>query len=263
MEADRAAQYAGIGFDASVWEIFPYLVKGVPLHVISSLVKYDIEAVNVYFERHHITIAFLPTPVCERFMEFENRSLRLLLTGGDKLHTSGKGNYDLYNNYGPTENAVVTTSCPVEPYVDNIPIGKPIHNNQVYILSRDGMHLQPVGVPGELCIAGRSLARGYLNDPGLTWEKFKIINCKLKIKNQEAPFGQILNAFGENKKVPGKIYMQSCNHASMQPCIHAETQPLPPIPHHPITPSTTPGTWPGGWRTVTSNSWDEWTGKSK
>jgi amino acid adenylation domain-containing protein/non-ribosomal peptide synthase protein (TIGR01720 family) len=172
MEPDRAAQYASIGFDASVWEIFPYLVKGVPLHIISNRVKYDIKAVNAYFERHHITIAFLPTPVCERFMELENRSLRLLLTGGDKLHTSGKGNYDLYNNYGPTENTVVTTSCPVEPYVDNIPIGKPIHNNQVYILNRDGMHLQPVGVPGELCIAGRSLARGYLNDTELTAEKF-------------------------------------------------------------------------------------------
>ncbi|MGD2089138.1 MAG: amino acid adenylation domain-containing protein, partial [Candidatus Aminicenantes bacterium] len=198
MELDRTAQYASIGFDASVWEIFPYLVKGVPLHIISNRVKYDIKAINAYFERHHITIAFLPTPVCERFMEFVNRSLRLLLTGGDKLHTSKKRNYDLYNNYGPTENTVVTTSCPVEPYVDNIPIGKPIHNNQVYILNRDGLHLQPVGVLGELCIAGRSLARGYLNDPELTAEKFDhdlwdlqvpltINNSQLTINNSSFP----------------------------------------------------------------------------
>ncbi|UCH92480.1 MAG: amino acid adenylation domain-containing protein, partial [Candidatus Aminicenantes bacterium] len=172
MESDRASQYASIGFDASVWEIFPYLVKGVPLHIISDRVKYDIQAVNAYFERHHITIAFLPTPVCEQFMEIENHSLRILLTGGDKLHTYKQGNYDLYNNYGPTENTVVTTSCPVEPYIDNIPIGKPIHNNQVYILNKASMYLQPIGVPGELCIAGRSLARGYLNDPELTAEKF-------------------------------------------------------------------------------------------
>jgi amino acid adenylation domain-containing protein/non-ribosomal peptide synthase protein (TIGR01720 family) len=210
MESDRASQYASIGFDAAVWEIFPYLVRGVPLHIISNQVKYDIKAVNAYFERHHITIAFLPTPVCEQFMEFENRSLRLLLTGGDKLRTLKKRNYDLYNNYGPTENTVVTTSCPVGHYRDNIPIGKPIHNIQVYVFNRNAVHLQPIGVPGELCIVGRSLARGYLNNPELTHEKFDHDLWDLQDY--------------QDKKIKKSDPMQPCNHASM------------PSPHHPITP---------------------------
>jgi amino acid adenylation domain-containing protein len=173
-ERDRAAQYANFVFDASVWEIFPYLVIGASVHILSTRVKLGMEELNKYYERNCITIAFLPTPVCEQFMVFDNRSLRLLLTGGDKLRTVSmkRGNYRLYNNYGPTENTVVTTSFPVDRGYENIPIGRPINNNCVYILSRDHFQVQPIGVPGELCITGIGLARGYLNNPELTIEKF-------------------------------------------------------------------------------------------
>jgi amino acid adenylation domain-containing protein len=176
-EKDIAIQYAGIGFDASVWEIFPYLTAGAALHIISSEIRLDIEALNQYFEKHCVTIAFLPTPVCHQFMEQENRSLRKLLTGGDKLQHFSKRNYNLYNNYGPTENTVVTTAYPVIEHMENIPIGQPVSNTQVYILSVSnragtGFQSQPVGVPGELCITGESLSRGYLNYPELTNEKF-------------------------------------------------------------------------------------------
>ncbi|MFC2146879.1 AMP-binding protein, partial [Acidobacteriota bacterium] len=110
---------------------------------------------------------------CEQFMKQENRSLRVLLTGGDKLKEYTGRNYCLVNNYGPTENTVVTTSFDVntEKVYTNIPIGKPISNTSVYILSRD-RHLQPVGVPGELYTAGTGTARGYLNRPDLTAERF-------------------------------------------------------------------------------------------
>jgi fengycin family lipopeptide synthetase D len=170
---DRATQYAGSGFDASVWEIFPYLLRGVALHIISSDIKLDIVELNRYFETHRITIAFLPTQLCEQFMELNNSSLRALLTGGDKLQQYVERNYELYNNYGPTENTVVTTACRVGAYSHNIPIGKPIHNNRIYILNKENFQLQPVGVSGELYIAGDGLARGYLNEPGLTTERFK------------------------------------------------------------------------------------------
>jgi bacitracin synthase 1 len=125
-------------------------------------------------EAHHITIAFLPTHMCEQFMSLENRSLRVLLTGGAKLRRFVEDvprNYRLVNNYGPTENTVVSTSFVVEDPSENIPIGSPIDNTQVYILNPDGS-LQPIGVPGELCLGGVSLARGYLNRPGLTAERF-------------------------------------------------------------------------------------------
>jgi amino acid adenylation domain-containing protein len=173
-EKDRATHYAGIGFDATVWEIFPYLVKGASLHIIADHMKLDIPKLSDYYREHQITISFLPTQFCQQFMEESGDigSLRALLTGGDKLNRFVETDYRLHNNYGPTENTVVTTSCPVEAYTENIPIGKPIANSRVYILDKDNLRPQPLGAAGELCIAGDSLSRGYLNRPELTAEKF-------------------------------------------------------------------------------------------
>jgi len=169
---DRATKFAGIGFDASVWEIFPYLIAGAAIDIVPEEIKTDIYRLNEYFEAHDITITFLPTQLCEQFMELNNRSLRLLLTGGDKLSTFIKRSYQLVNNYGPTENTVVTTSYLVEKASHNIPIGKPISNTQIYILSIHDQ-LQPIGAPGELCVAGAGVAVGYLNRLELTAEKFR------------------------------------------------------------------------------------------
>ncbi|NIM10644.1 MAG: AMP-binding protein [Candidatus Aminicenantes bacterium] len=104
-------------------------------------------------------------------------SLKVLLTGGDKLQGYVQQSYRLVNNYGPTESTVVTTSYAVDNHQPNIPIGKPISNTRVYILDRWN-HLQPVGVPGELCIAGDGLARGYLNNPEFTAEKFVLVSYR-------------------------------------------------------------------------------------
>jgi bacitracin synthase 3 len=170
--SDHATLYAGFGFDASVWELFPYLLKGSCLHIIHIWLLLDMQALNAYYEQHDITISFLPTQICQQFMDLDNRSLRILLTGGDKLQLAANKRYALYNNYGPTENTVVATAYLVEKESYNIPIGRPTDNTRVYILERSSLKLQPVGVPGELCISGVGLARGYLNHPGLTAEKF-------------------------------------------------------------------------------------------
>jgi len=169
--ADRASQYASLSFDASVWEIFPYLVSGASLFILPAAVKMDMTALNRYFETHHVTIAFLPTQVAEQFMRLQNHSLRVLLTGGDKLKALEPCRYRLFNNYGPTENTVVTTSLELSGPCTPIPIGRPIANNRVYILNRYDSPV-PRGRPGELFIGGDSLARGYLNNPELTAEKF-------------------------------------------------------------------------------------------
>lgn len=168
---DNSTKYAGFSFDASVWEIFPYLIEGATIHIIDKSIKLDVNALNNYFETNNITIAFLPTQMCEQFMTLENKSLRKLVTGGDKLNAFKKQNYDIINNYGPTENTIVTSYFTVDKEYKNIPIGRPVDNTRIYILDENNM-LVKVGEEGELCVAGVGLARGYLNRPDLTNEKF-------------------------------------------------------------------------------------------
>ena len=177
--ADRATQLAGTAFDASVWELWPYLATGARLYLIESELIRSPEYLRDWLVSKDITISFLPTPLAERLLALEwpeRPALRIMLTGGDKLHQypSASTPFTVINNYGPTENTVVTTSGIVSngAVEDASPaIGRPIANTQVYILDH---HLQPVpvGVPGELYIGGDGLARGYLNRPTLTKEKF-------------------------------------------------------------------------------------------
>ncbi|MGC2775264.1 MAG: amino acid adenylation domain-containing protein, partial [Bradyrhizobium sp.] len=171
--ADRATKCARFSFDASVWEIFPYLQAGAALHVIDEAIRLDLLRLNRYFEENGITIAFLPTQICELFVELDNNSLRVLLTGGDRLRRFRPKRYHVVNNYGPTESTVVTTSCEVVAEEERMPIGRPVFNTRVYVLGKAN-ELLPVGVPGELCISGVGLARGYLNDAGKTAEKFVV-----------------------------------------------------------------------------------------
>lgn len=168
---DCSTKYAGFGFDASVWEIFPYIVVGAQIHVIDSDLRMNIQGLNQYFEENNISISFLPTQICEQFITLPNKSLRTLLTGGDKLRKYVPTNYRLVNNYGPTENTVVSTNYWVNAENKNIPIGKPIDNVRAYVI--DKYHsLVPIGICGELAVSGENLARGYLHNDELTKEKF-------------------------------------------------------------------------------------------
>ncbi|HEY9796098.1 MAG TPA: amino acid adenylation domain-containing protein, partial [Leptolyngbyaceae cyanobacterium] len=176
---DRATQVAGVAFDACGWEIWPYLSAGASIYFPNDEIRRSPEKLQDWLVSKTITISFLPTPIAEKVLLLDwsnNSALRLLLTGGDKLHQypSASHPFQLVNNYGPTENTVVTTSgtVPVREQADVVPaIGRPIANIQVYVLDR---YLQPVpiGVAGELYIGGDGLARGYLNRPELTTERF-------------------------------------------------------------------------------------------
>ncbi|MGK7948457.1 MAG: amino acid adenylation domain-containing protein [Xenococcaceae cyanobacterium] len=176
--ADRATQLAGIAFDASVWELWPYLAAGASIYLVEPEVIASPENLRDWLILQRISISFLPTPLAESLLALEwseNKALRLMLTGGDQLHYHRLTSipFELVNNYGPTENTVVTTSGVVTRAEKNSSptIGRPISNTQVYILDP---YLQPVpiGVSGELHISSDSLARGYLNRPELTAEKF-------------------------------------------------------------------------------------------
>ncbi|MFC2735059.1 MAG: AMP-binding protein, partial [Oribacterium sp.] len=99
-EKDVGTRYAGVGFDASVWELFPLLSSGAELHLIEEELRLDMEALNRYYEKHHISFSFLPTQIAEQFMELENHSLRILCTGGDALGRMKKRSSRFFNNYG-------------------------------------------------------------------------------------------------------------------------------------------------------------------
>ena len=174
---DRATQLASLAFDASVWEIWPYLTAGAQIYVVDDETRSSPAALIDCFVSQGITLAFLPTALAERIVELSwpaGVRLRALLTGGDKLHHAPRRvlPFQLVNHYGPTENTVVTTRAVVEPREEaSPPIGQPIGNVQAYVLDGQG-NPSPVGLPGELCVAGDSLAAGYRNLPELTAAKF-------------------------------------------------------------------------------------------
>ncbi|WP_083629583.1 non-ribosomal peptide synthetase [Tenacibaculum agarivorans] len=174
-KSSKGSLFAGIGFDASVWEIYPYLISGASLYPVSENIRYDLNLFSTFLNTNAITHAYIPTLLCERFVE-EDISLpnTTILTGGDALKLTKATNLTIYNNYGPTETTVVATSCQVTPSnsaISKPPIGKPIHNAQIYILNETN-ELLPVGIVGELCIGGKGVGRGYLNNEELTNEKF-------------------------------------------------------------------------------------------
>ena len=133
-----------------------------------------------------ITACFLPTPLAEAVIDKGSktgiwpRRLRVLSTGGDKLHyKSVKLPFQFNNMYGPSECTIVSTSHRVTAFDERRAIGpdpligKAIGNFQVYILDKRKRPC-PVGIPGELCISGQGLARGYLRREALTAERFQV-----------------------------------------------------------------------------------------
>jgi amino acid adenylation domain-containing protein len=177
--ADRATLIASPGFDASVWESWPYLAAGASLHVPGDTTRVSPRALRDWMLANGITISFVPTPLAERLLTLEwpaDAPLRFLLTGGDVLQQYPPAGlpFALVNNYGPTECTVVATSGIVSASDRRSmlpPIGKPITNTRAYILDE---HLQqvPEGTAGALHISGANVGRGYVGDAKLTAEKF-------------------------------------------------------------------------------------------
>ncbi len=177
--SDRATQLTSPAFDATGWELWPYLTAGASVYLLDEESRVVPELCRDFLLSHDISITFLPTALAESVMALEwpsTTSLRYLLTGADALHhyPSPSLPFALIHNYDPTEATVVATFgrvFPTECVAIPPSIGRPITNTQIYILDE---HLRqvPIGTPGELCIGGAGLAKGYLNQPELTAEKF-------------------------------------------------------------------------------------------
>ena len=176
--ADRGSQVAALGFDAAVWEIWPYLTAGASVHFADELTRRSAEMLRDWIVGQHITIAFAPTALAEQLFELkwpENTSLRILLTGGDTLYRRPPDGvpFSVINNYGPTECTVVATSGTVSP-ANNLAkpsIGWPIKNACALVLD-ENLRPVPAGAVGELYIGGEVVGRGYRNAPELTAGRF-------------------------------------------------------------------------------------------
>lgn len=177
--ADQATLHASPGFDAAVWELWPYLAAGASVHVVDEDVRTTPHLLRDWIVTNGITVSFVPTALAEAMITLpwpEDTSLRFLLTGADVLRRHPRPGlpFVLVNNYGPTECTVVATSGEVaaDAESDQLPsIGRAIDDAHIYIVDEQLKRI-PDGQCGELVIGGAGVGRGYLNRPELTAQKF-------------------------------------------------------------------------------------------
>jgi amino acid adenylation domain-containing protein len=185
---DVILQKNAFTFDASVWEILVPLFTGAKLVVARHGGSRDSSyIVSAIIQQGVTTVHFIP-PMLPIFLQESQlamvSSLRQVFCGGealpsasidaffDQFHIGLKSLVSLYNFYGPTETSIGSLIWSCQRIRQRlVPIGKPIWNTQVYVLDGN-LEPVPVGVAGELYIAGAGLARGYLKRPGLTAERF-------------------------------------------------------------------------------------------
>ena len=179
-------------FDVSVWELFWGAVEGATLCLLRPRGERVLPALIEAIRRHRVSVLHFVPSMLNVFLEHLDgqpekvsgslSSLRRVFASGETLSPAHARKFNtvigpaagcrLTNLYGPTEATIDVTyfDCPAQGQLDRVPIGRPIQNMRAYII-RDGK-LMPVGETGELCLAGVGLARGYLNNPDLTRERF-------------------------------------------------------------------------------------------
>ncbi|WP_152392873.1 non-ribosomal peptide synthetase [Paenibacillus guangzhouensis] len=184
-------QKTPITFDVSVWELFWWSFAGAKLVLLPPDGEKDPALMMDMIARHGVTTMHFVPSMLHLFLEHPDllrgvarlKSLKHVFASGEALTTDqvqrfrerigSPFNARLVNLYGPTEATVDVSyyDCSDGDIPIQVPIGKPIDNISLYIVS-ESMKLQPVGIVGELCIAGAGLARGYIGRPDLTEEKF-------------------------------------------------------------------------------------------
>ncbi len=189
-DKDRILQKTPYSFDASVWEFFCGHLVGATLVVAAPDMHKEPAQLYNLMQAHEITTVHFVPSMLNVFCDFLHdkdyklpETVRQVFCGGEALTTKHVEHFrhispvdrkcQLYNRYGPTETAIDTTffDCSQNNQLLNIPIGKPVHNTQLYVIDNK-LSLAPTGAPGELYIGGVGLARGYLNQPKLTAERF-------------------------------------------------------------------------------------------
>ena len=181
---DCIAHCSNTAFDASTFEIWAGLLNGARVLIVPERVVLEARDLCEILTRHRVTILWLTSGLFTQYAPSLGGvfgQLRYLITGGDVVdpkiarrvlqHNPPR---HLLNGYGPTECTTFSTTFTIEAIEEDtqsIPIGRPIANAQIYILD-DRLQPLPIGVTGELYIAGAGVAQGYLNRPQLTAERF-------------------------------------------------------------------------------------------
>ena len=170
---DVVAEFASFCFDASVIDLFAPLTAGAVLYILPENIRKDAVAVGKFIKDENITTATFPTQMGELVAELleDAPHLKFVTLGGEKFKHYRNRTYQMINGYGPTENTVSSTEFWVDKQYDNIPIGKSQRNVRSYVVDKD-LNRLPVGASGELCHAGRQIARGYHNLPEKTASVF-------------------------------------------------------------------------------------------
>jgi amino acid adenylation domain-containing protein len=188
---DRVLQFSSISFDIIIEELYPALVSGAALVLRPSDIAQSIRAFLSFIDLEKITVLNLPTAFWHELVRglSQNQSpitasLRLVIVGGEKASRTAYVQWRQLvgsqirwlNTYGPTETTVSATlydpiAAEFDPAQGELPIGKPLPNVKTYVLD-DQWQPVPVGIPGELYIGGEGVARGYLNLPEKTADRF-------------------------------------------------------------------------------------------
>ena len=170
---DKCAEHASFSFDASLFDLFPPLTCGAEVHILSSELRLDPEGMCKYFREQRITGMTMSTQLGMEMINSHELPLRYMVMGGEKMNQLRKTSVKLINGYGPTEFTVCSSYHIVnqEKDANNIPIGRPVPNSMSVIVDNIG-HLVPQGIPGELCLIGRQMSRGYWRQPEQTASHF-------------------------------------------------------------------------------------------
>ena len=184
----RTLQFASISFDVSFQEIFSTLTLGGTLYLINEDLRRDPYELLSFINENKIERLFLPVVALQQLAVAAHdkkvypSSIKQIITAGEQLKITGQirtlfsklNGSILINHYGPTESHVITSyqleGSPGE-WNDLPPIGKPIPNTNVFLLD-ENLKPVPVGLKGEIYLAGGSLAEGYYLKPHLTEERF-------------------------------------------------------------------------------------------
>ncbi|MBO0454909.1 non-ribosomal peptide synthetase [Candidatus Enterococcus murrayae] len=171
-------QQASISFDAFVEEFFPALANGGTVVIAEKSILLNISELSTYVTKNSVNLISCSPLLLNEMNKASTRfeTIKTFISGGDLLKNSYYNNLikdaKVFNSYGPTEATVCATYTELDSQNVSVPIGKPLNNSQVYILN--GNSLAGIGMHGEICITGKGVSKGYINNPSETTQRFVV-----------------------------------------------------------------------------------------